>query len=113
MSITEDNKRQLNRFKNNPPHPSYIAGFIDGDGCIFIRKIIDGYQVEIPDNWLRDGNIWETRKENKGVLVRFGIRSEQRSGLGLRVYTLPVCLDVRKARILGLILVKSLRSGPS
>ena len=44
MSITEDNKRQLNRFKNNPPHPSYIAGFIDGDGCIFIRKILDGYQ---------------------------------------------------------------------
>jgi hypothetical protein len=44
MSITEDNKRQLNSFKNNPPHPSYIAGFIDGDGCIFIRKILDGYQ---------------------------------------------------------------------
>ena len=44
MSITEDNKRQLNSFKNNPPHPSYIAGFIDGDGCIFIRKIIDGNQ---------------------------------------------------------------------
>ena len=44
MSIIEDNKRQLNRFKNNPPHPSYIAGFIDGDGCIFIRKILDGYQ---------------------------------------------------------------------
>jgi hypothetical protein len=44
MSIIEDNKRQLNRFKNNPPHSSYIAGFIDGDGCIFIRKILDGYQ---------------------------------------------------------------------
>ena len=40
MSIIEDNKRQLNRFKNNPPHSSYIAGFIDGDGCIFIRKIL-------------------------------------------------------------------------
>jgi len=41
--IEEDNKKQLHRFKNKP-HPSYIAGFIDGDGCIFIRKITDGYQ---------------------------------------------------------------------
>ena len=42
--IEMDNQRQLNRFKCEPPHPSYIAGFIDGDGCIFIRKILDGYQ---------------------------------------------------------------------
>ena len=42
--MEEANQTHLNRFKNNPPHPSYIAGFIDGDGCIFIRKIIDGYQ---------------------------------------------------------------------
>jgi len=44
MEIIEDNNKQLNRFKHNNPHPSYIAGFIDGDGCIFIRKILDGYQ---------------------------------------------------------------------
>ena len=37
--IEEDNIFHLNRFKLFPPHPSYIAGFIDGDGCIFIRKI--------------------------------------------------------------------------
>jgi hypothetical protein len=42
--IKNDNEKQLQRFKTNPPHPSYIAGFIDGDGCIFIRKITDGYQ---------------------------------------------------------------------
>lgn len=42
--ISEDNKMHLKRFISNPPHPSYIAGFIDGDGCIFIRKITDGYQ---------------------------------------------------------------------
>ena len=42
--IKNDNEKQLQRFKTNPPHPSYIAGFIDGDGCIFIRKIADGYQ---------------------------------------------------------------------
>ena len=52
---------------------------LPGNGCgiryrygLFEQKIIDGYQVEVPDNWLRDGNIWEVRKENKAVEVRFG-----------------------------------------
>ena len=44
MDKLEDNNFHLKRFKNEPPHPSYISGFIDGDGCIFIRKIVDGYQ---------------------------------------------------------------------
>ena len=39
-----DNELHLQRFQYRQPHPSYIAGFIDGDGCVFIRKIIDGYQ---------------------------------------------------------------------
>ena len=43
-NIQEDNQKHINRFKNEPPSPSYIAGFIDGDGCIFIRKIECGYQ---------------------------------------------------------------------
>jgi hypothetical protein len=43
-TIEEDNKKHMERFKYTPPSPSYIAGFIDGDGCIFIRKIKDGYQ---------------------------------------------------------------------
>jgi hypothetical protein len=43
-SIEKDNLIHLNKFKNSPPHPSYIAGFIDGDGNIFIRKIKYGYQ---------------------------------------------------------------------
>ena len=47
MSIPEDNNIHLQRFKKYPPHASYIAGFIDGDGCIFIRKIKDGYQSGI------------------------------------------------------------------
>ena len=42
--ICDDNQKHLQRFIYTPPHPSYIAGFIDGDGCIFIRKITDGYQ---------------------------------------------------------------------
>lgn len=47
MNIIEDNKEKLNKFKLNQPNPSYIAGFIDGDGTIFIRKINDGYQSGI------------------------------------------------------------------
>jgi starch phosphorylase len=51
---------------------------IPGHGCgirykygLFKQKIEDGYQVEIPDNWLKNGNVWEIRKENKSVEVRF------------------------------------------
>jgi hypothetical protein len=39
IDIELDNEKHLSRFKLAPPSPSYIAGFIDGDGCIFIRKI--------------------------------------------------------------------------
>jgi hypothetical protein len=46
-NIEEDNLKHLQHFKNEPPHPSYIAGMIDGDGCIFIRKIKSGYQSGI------------------------------------------------------------------
>jgi hypothetical protein len=45
--MEEDNLIQLTRFKNEPPHPAYIAGLIDGDGCIFIRKIVNGFQSGI------------------------------------------------------------------
>jgi len=47
MDIKQDNIDKLLKYKNNPPNPSYIAGFIDGDGTIFIRKIKDGYQSGI------------------------------------------------------------------
>ena len=45
--IMNDNLYHFNRFKNFIPNASYIAGFIDGDGCIFIRKIKDGFQSGI------------------------------------------------------------------
>jgi hypothetical protein len=47
MNIIEDNLIKLNKFKVNLPSPSYIAGLIDGDGAIFIRKIKGGYQSGI------------------------------------------------------------------
>ena len=38
---------------------------------LFQQKIVDGYQVELPENWLRDDNVWEIRKSDKAVKVRF------------------------------------------
>ncbi|MEB6181339.1 glycogen/starch/alpha-glucan phosphorylase [Enterococcus casseliflavus] len=39
---------------------------------LFKQKFIDGHQVELPDDWLRSGNVWEVRKESKAVPIRFG-----------------------------------------
>lgn len=52
---------------------------IAGHGCgirykygFFEQKIIDGKQVELSDNWLRQGNVWERRKIGKSEVVKFG-----------------------------------------
>lgn len=39
---------------------------------LFKQKFLNGYQVELPENWLRNGNVWEVRKENKAVTIKFG-----------------------------------------
>lgn len=38
---------------------------------LFQQKIVNGYQIELPENWLRDDNVWEVRKADKAVKVRF------------------------------------------
>ncbi|WP_351011499.1 glycogen/starch/alpha-glucan phosphorylase [Shewanella sp. S1-58-MNA-CIBAN-0166] len=38
---------------------------------MFVQKIVDGYQVERPDRWLRHGNPWEVRIANRIVTVPF------------------------------------------
>ena len=62
---------------------------IAGHGCgirykygFFEQKIIDGVQVEVSDNWLRDGNVWEKKKSDKKEIVKFGgnIISEEVNG---------------------------------
>ena len=52
---------------------------IAGQGCgirykygFFEQKIIDGQQVEVSDNWLRGGNVWETKKADRSEIVKFG-----------------------------------------
>ena len=38
---------------------------------LFEQRLVDGYQTELPDNWLKHGNPWEMRKVDKAVEVRF------------------------------------------
>ena len=38
---------------------------------LFKQKIVDGYQVEVPDRWLKYGNGWEVRKPKHAVDVKF------------------------------------------
>ena len=57
---------------------SMAALGLAGHGCslrykygLFEQKIIDGNQVEIPDNWLKNGFPWEFRKPDKAIDVKF------------------------------------------
>lgn len=43
---------------------------------LFKQLIQNGYQVEVPDQWLALGNIWEVRKPKHGVEVKFWGRIE-------------------------------------
>lgn len=42
------------------------------DYGLFKQQFVDGYQVELPDEWLRNGNVWEIRRDSKAVNVHFG-----------------------------------------
>ncbi len=40
---------------------------------LFRQKLVDGYQIEVPDNWLDSGNIWEippSARDGRGALRR-------------------------------------------
>ncbi|MFV0529417.1 MAG: glycogen/starch/alpha-glucan phosphorylase [Lachnospiraceae bacterium] len=39
---------------------------------MFKQEIRDGYQIEVPDNWLKDGNPFELRRPEYAKEVRFG-----------------------------------------
>ncbi|MCP8967598.1 glycogen/starch/alpha-glucan phosphorylase [Ectobacillus ponti] len=61
---------------------------LPGHGCgirykhgLFDQKIVDGYQVELPEQWLRHGNVWEVRRHDQAVEVHFwGSVESLRSG---------------------------------
>ena len=43
---------------------------------LFRQKLVDGYQVEVPDNWLAQGNIWEIPHPQDTMEIHFGGRIE-------------------------------------
>ena len=51
--------------------PAYGCGIRYHYG-IFEQKIENGYQVEVPDNWLERGDPWSIRRNEYAVEVKFG-----------------------------------------
>ncbi len=52
---------------------------IVGCGCglgykhgLFQQKFVDGYQIELPEHWLKEGYAWQTRRSDQAVEVHFG-----------------------------------------
>ena len=50
-----------------------VTGFsIRYEFGIFRQKIVDGWQMEFPDNWLEMGDVWLRTREDDAVEVKFG-----------------------------------------
>lgn len=52
-------------------YPAYGCGIRYRYG-MFKQKIVDGYQVEVPDEWLKDGNPFEVRRDEYTCEIKFG-----------------------------------------
>lgn len=52
-------------------YPAYGCGIRYRYG-MFKQQIKDGYQVEVPDNWLENGNPFELRRPEYAKIVKFG-----------------------------------------
>ncbi len=44
---------------------------------LFKQKIVDGYQIEMPDPWLEDGNVWEIERSEDSVEVHYNGQVEE------------------------------------
>ena len=62
-------------------YPAYGCGIRYRYG-LFRQKIEDGFQVEVPDNWLKDGYPFELRRPEHTFQIKFGgyVRSEMDGG---------------------------------
>ena len=63
-------------------YPAYGCGIRYRYG-MFKQKIENGFQVEVPDNWLKDGNPFEIRRPEYAMEVKFGgyVRIDYRNGV--------------------------------
>ncbi|NLI22102.1 MAG: glycogen/starch/alpha-glucan phosphorylase [Clostridiales bacterium] len=55
---------------------------------LFRQKIVDGQQVELPDTWLQNGNVWEILAAEDICQVQFGGDVRESDVGGRRVFTL-------------------------
>lgn len=76
---------------------SMAALSIPGHGCgirynygLFEQKIINGYQVEFPDRWLNNRNVWEVKKADKAVEVHYYGEVQLKEGRYCLENTTPV-----------------------
>ena len=87
ISITELEEEESDAGLGNGGLGRLAACFLDslaslelpGHGCglryktgLFEQKIVDGFQVELPEQWLRNRYIWEVRKPDLAIKVPFG-----------------------------------------
>ena len=58
------------------------------DYGLFKQKVVDGWQTEIPDNWLPGGEVWMVQRQDSAVTVRMGGKVDYiwRDGHMLPVY---------------------------
>ena len=45
---------------------------------LFKQKIVDGWQMELPDVWLPGGEVWLTQRTDKSFIVRFNGKVEEK-----------------------------------
>lgn len=76
---------------------SMAALAIPGHGCgirynygLFEQHIINGYQVEFPDRWLTNRNVWEVKKKDEAVEVHFFGEVVNNNGTYELIHTTPV-----------------------
>lgn len=87
ISITELEEEESDAGLGNGGLGRLAACFLDslaslelpGHGCgiryktgLFEQKIVDGFQLELPEQWLRNRYIWEVRKPDLAVKIPFG-----------------------------------------
>lgn len=77
---------------------------------LFKQKIIDGVQVELPDIWMNDGDVWLEPRVDKICTVKFGgriIETWQSGGCKIQhveyeeVQAIPYDLMVTRCRLKG------------
>ena len=68
-------------------YPAYGCGIRYKYG-MFKQQIKDGYQVEVPDNWLKYGNPFEIKRSEYATTVKFGgyVRSYRDEKTGRDMY---------------------------